>query len=102
MRDMLPPIFQILTGLSFAALFVIGIVARPALKPITGRLTGGAILLSALGFFLLSRATGATSIGAGAELFIGAGASFFTAVVLLAASIFIKSRSVQGAGTGAQ
>lgn len=98
MRDMLPPIFQILTGLSFASLLVIGLFARTGLRPVTGRLTGVAILLCALGFFLLSRATGSTSIGAGGELFVGAGVSFFVAVLALAVAVFIKARGAEGAG----
>lgn len=98
MRDMLPPIFQILTGLSFASLFAIGVFARAGLKPVTGRLTAAAILLCALGFFLMSRATGSTSIGAGGELFISAGAAIFLAVLMLAAAVFIKARSTEGAG----
>ena len=93
MRDMLPPIFQILTGLGFAGLLVIGLLARAALKPLAGRLTAFAALLTTLGLFLMSRATDATSLGAGAELFIGAGASFFGSIVLVAIAMVIASRA---------
>ena len=97
MRDMLPPIFQILTGLSFMSILVISLFARRGFKPLTGRLTGAAILCCAVGFLLLSRATGSTSIGAGAEMFMAAGAAFFLAVLVLAATVFITANRAGGA-----
>jgi hypothetical protein len=93
MRDMLPPLFQIGTGLSFALLLVIGLLARKAIGDLAGRLTAFGVLAVALGFFLLSEATDSTSLGAGADMFIAAGAAFFLAAVLVTAGLFIRARS---------
>ena len=97
MRDMLPPIFQILTGLSFMSILVISLFARQGFKPLTGRLTGAAILLCAVGFLLLSRATGSSTIGSGGTMFIAAGGAFFLAVLVLAATVFITANRAGGA-----
>lgn len=93
MRDLLPPLFQIATGLSFALVLVIGLAARKAIQNLPGRLTAFGVVAVALGFFLLSQATDATSIGAGGQLFIAAGAAFFLAAVLVTAGLFIRARS---------
>jgi hypothetical protein len=92
MRDMLPPIFQILTGLTFFGILIIGVFARAALKPLWGRLAAFSVVAGALGFFCLSQATGATSLGAGAEMFLAAGASFFAGALLVVAALFMRSR----------
>lgn len=93
MRDMLPPLFQIATGLSFGLILVIGLLARKAISTFAGRPQAFGVLAVALGFFLLSRATGATSIGAGGELFLAAGAAFFLAAVLVTGGLLIPARS---------
>lgn len=93
MRDMLPPIFQIATGLSFALMLVIGLLARKAILTLAGKLQAFGVLAIALGFFLLSRATGSASIGAGGEMFLAAGAAFFLAAVLVTAGLLIRARS---------
>jgi hypothetical protein len=92
MRDMLPPIFQILTGLSFLGILLVGVFARAALKPLWGRLAAFSMVTAAFGFFCLSRATDATSIGAGGELFLAGGASFFVGVLLVVVALFLRSR----------
>src|SRR5690606_12286218 len=53
----LPPTFQILTGLSFAALLVIRFVAGKALRPLWGKLVAFAVIFVALGNFLMSLGT---------------------------------------------
>ena len=93
MRDMLPPLFQIATGLSFALVLVIGLMARKAIANLAGRLTAFAVVAVAAGFFFLSEATGATSIGAGGDMFIAAGVAFFLAAVLVTVGLFIRARS---------
>jgi hypothetical protein len=92
MREFLPPLFQIATGLSFALVLVLGTLGRKAISDWSGRITGFGIVAVALGFFLLSQATEG-SISAGAELFIAAGAAFFLAAVLVTAGLFIRARS---------
>ena len=44
-------------------------------------------------FLILSDATGATSIVAGGDMFIAAGAAFFLAAVLVTAGLLIRARS---------
>jgi hypothetical protein len=90
---MLPPLFQIATGLSFLLVLLIGTMARKAIRALEGRLTAFGVLAVAGGFFLLSQATASTSIGAGGELFIAAGAAFLLAAVLVTAGLFIRARS---------
>lgn len=92
----LPPLFQILTGLSFAAILVVRFLAAPALKPLWGKITAFSLLFVALGNFLLSQATGKSDLFAGAELFTFAGASFFVAALLVTAGLFIAARGAAG------
>lgn len=96
MRDMLSPLFMIGTGLSFALVLVIGLLARNAIKDLGGRLSAFGVLAVAAGFFFLSQATKATSMGAGGDMFIAAGAAFFIAAVLVTAGLFIRARSADG------
>jgi hypothetical protein len=90
--ELLPALFQIATGLSFALVLVIGTLARKSIRDWTGRLAAFGVVAVALGFFLLSRATGGT-MSAGAELIAAAGAAFFAAALLVAASLIIRARS---------
>jgi hypothetical protein len=91
----LPPLFQILTGLSFLAILVLRFAAPRALKPVWGRVVGFSLIFVALGNFLLSQAT-AKSLSAGAELFALAGASFAVSAVLVTAGLFIAARGADG------
>jgi hypothetical protein len=92
----LPPMFQILTGLSFAAILAIRFLAGPMLRPLWGKLLAFSVLFVALGSFLMSLATAKDSISGGAEFFTYAGISFFAAALLVAAGLVIAARS--GAG----
>jgi hypothetical protein len=94
-RDYLPPIFDILTGLGFLLVLVVGVFARAALKPLYGRLIALSLAAFAFGFQMLSQATGATSIGAGGELFLIAGASFFLGALLVTAGLFLLARATR-------
>lgn len=91
-REMLPPLFQILMGLSGFALIAIRFKAASAFKPLWGRLAAAAILPLFFALFALSLATGARSIGAGAEMFAAAGAAMFLSVLLLGAALFASAR----------
>lgn len=92
MQNFLPPAFQIATGFSFALVLLVGTVGRKAIQTWGGRLTAFSLVAVALGFLLLSNATKST-MGAGAELFIAAGAAFFLAAVLVTAGLLIRARS---------
>jgi hypothetical protein len=92
----LPPMFQILTGLSFAAILVVRFLAAPILRPLWGKLVAFAVVLVALGNFLMSLATAKDSMSGGAEFFTYAGISFFAAGLLVTAGLIIAARS--GAG----
>ena len=52
----LPPLFQILTGLSFLAILVLRFAAPRALKPVWCRVVGFSLMFVSLGHFLLSHA----------------------------------------------
>jgi hypothetical protein len=45
-----------------------------------------------VGFLCMARATGATSIGAGAELFLAAGGAFFRAVLAVVGGLIVRAR----------
>jgi len=92
MRELLPPLFQILTGVGFFLVLVVGLGARKAIRNPAGRLTAFALLPLAAGAFCLSRATGASSIGAGGEMFIAAGGCMLVAGVLIALGLLVEAR----------
>jgi len=87
---MLPPTFQILTGLCFACLLVI------RFKPLWGKVTAFSLIFVALGNILLSQATAKSSLSAGAEMFTLAGISFFVAAMLVTAGFVLRARSADG------
>ena len=95
--EMLPPLFQIFTGLSFFTLLIIGTLGRPALKPLWGRIAAFSLIFVALGNFLMSQAT-RRSLSAGVELFAAAGASFVVAAVLVATGLFMAARNADRVG----
>ncbi len=93
---MLPPIFQILTGLSFAAILAIRFLAGSMLRPLWGRLLAFSVLLVALGNLLMSLATAKSTLSGGAEFFTLAGISFLAAALLVVAGLIIAARSNAG------
>ena len=94
----LPPTFQILTGLSFAALLAIRFAAGRALRPLWGKLIAFAVIFVALGNFLMSIGTAKSSLSGAAEFLTLAGASFFVAAILVVAGLIVASRQLN-AGT---
>ena len=91
---LLPPTFQILTGLSFAALLVIRFVAGKALRPLWGKLVAFSVLFVALGNFLMSQATAKSSLSGAAEFLTLAGGSYFVAAILVVAGLIVASRQL--------
>jgi hypothetical protein len=89
--EVLPPLFQILTGLTFMLLLVVRFAAGGALKPTWGKVVAFAVVFVALGHVLMSQAT-ARSLSAGAELFAFAGASYFVGAVLVVVGLFLAVR----------
>jgi hypothetical protein len=98
MRDMLPPLFQIGTGLAFLLVLMVGLGARQAIKRIGMRLMALSLLGVAAGMFFLSEATDATSIGAGGSMFVAAGVAFLISGVLVAIGLTIEARSARQHG----
>ena len=94
-NEILPPLYQILTGLSFAVILVVRLAAPGVLKPLWGKLVTFSLIFVALGNFLLSQAT-VRSLSSGAELFAYAGASFFVSAILVATGLFIAARGAAG------
>jgi hypothetical protein len=92
MREFLPPLFDILTGLAFLLILLVGVFARRAFKPLHGRLMALSLVAFVIGFQLLGKATGATSIGAGGNLFAAAGAAFFVGALLVTVGLFLAAR----------
>jgi len=92
----LPPTFQILTGLSFVALLLVRFFGASILRPLWGKLVAFGLVFVALGSFLMSLATAKSSISGGAEFFTLAGISYFVAALLVAAGLIIAAR--KGAG----
>jgi hypothetical protein len=89
----LPPTFQILTGLSFAAILVIRFFAGAALKPLWGKLVAFAVLFIALGSFLMSLGTAKSSLNSAAEFLTLGGLSYFVAAILVVVGLVLAARS---------
>lgn len=93
MRDMLPAIFQLATGLGFIVFLVTALMAPGARTQTWGRLFLFGLLLVPLGFLLMSYAVGSTSLGAAGPLLVGGGAILLGAAVLVAAGVLVVARS---------
>jgi hypothetical protein len=92
----LPPTFQILTGLAFAALLVLRFLGGGALRPLWGKLVAFSVIFVALGSFLMSVATAKQSLGAAAEFLTYAGISYFLAAVLVVVGLVMAARGAVG------
>ena len=90
---MLPPTFQILTGLTFALLLVVRFLAPGALKPLWGKITAFSLVFVALGHFLMSRGTAETSFSGAAEMLTFGGISYFVAAVLVTVGLVLNARA---------
>ncbi len=90
---MLPPTFQILTGLCFALLLVVRFFAVKALRPLWGKVMAFSLIFLALGNFLFSQATAKSTFSGAAEMFTLGGISFFIAAVLVTVGLVIGARS---------
>jgi len=95
----LPPTFQILTGLSFALLLVIRFAAGKSLRSLWGKLIAFAVIVVALGNYLMSVATAKDTLSAAAEFLTLGGISYFVAAILVTAGLFIAARRADGTGT---
>ena len=92
----LPPLFQILTGLTFITVLIIRFAAGDALKPLWGKLVAFAILIIAVGHPLMSFATARSGLASAAEGILLAGTSYFLAAVLIVAGLVIAARGAAG------
>ena len=88
----LPPTFQILTGLTFALLLVVRFMAPGALRPLWGKLIAVSLILVALGHLLMSRGTTESTFSATAEMLTLGGISYFAAAMLVAAGLVFQAR----------
>lgn len=93
--DFLPPTFQILTGLSFAALLVIRFFAASALKPLWGKIIAFALIFIALGNFLFSQGTAKSTLDGAAEMLTLGGVSFFLSAILVVAGLVLSARAAR-------
>ncbi|RUT34618.1 hypothetical protein EMQ25_01240 [Arsenicitalea aurantiaca] len=95
MREMLPPLFSIATGLGFLMVLLVGTLARPAIRTAAGRLVAFGLLAVTGACFFLMQGTGASSIGAGGDMFLMAGACLFVAATLITAGLFMQARGAR-------
>ena len=91
----LPPTFQIITGLSFAAILLVRFFAAPALRPLWGKLIAFSVLFVTLGSFLVSLATAKDTLSGAAEFLTYAGISYFVAVLLVVAGLVLATRDLK-------
>jgi len=91
---LLPPTFQILTGLSFAALLFVRFLAGGALRPLWGKVMAFSLIFIALGSFLMSQATAKSTLGGAAEFLTLAGVSYFVAAILVVVGLILASRQL--------
>ena len=96
--EFLPPLFQILTGLSFALLLAVRFLAGAVLRHLWGKLVAFAVILVALGNFLMSQGT-AGSLNRGADLIFFAGLSYFVAALLVVGGLMLAARSMAPSGS---
>jgi hypothetical protein len=92
MRDLLPPIFQIATGLTFLCCLVVFLGARRAIRRPSGRAQGFGLLLGALGFLFLSWGTAEPTLGEAAAMILAGGAAFLAALLLVAIGLAMAAR----------
>ena len=90
---MLPPTFEILTGLTFALLLVVRFLAPGALKPLWGKVIAFSLIFVALGHFLMSRGTAESTFSGAAEMLTFGGISYFVAAVLVTVGLFLGARA---------
>jgi hypothetical protein len=90
---MLPPTFEILTGLTFALLLVVRFLAPGALKPLWGKVIAFSLIFVALGHFLMSRGTAESTFSGAAEMLTFGGISYFVAAVLVTVGLFLCARA---------
>jgi len=95
---MLPPIFQILTGLTFALLLVVRFLAPGGLKPVWGKVVAFSLIFVALGHFLMSRGTAESTFSGAAEMLTLGGISYFVAAVLVTVGLVIRARRADATG----
>lgn len=95
----LPPTFQILTGLTFALILLVRFLAPAALKPLWGKLVAFSVIFVALGHLLMSQGTAKSSFSSAAEMLTLGGISYFVAAVLVTAGLVIRARSADVRGT---
>lgn len=92
MRDLLPHLFQVATGVGLVIFLVTALKAGEAKKTVWGRLFLFALLLMALGFLIISTGAGQSSLGRAAPMLIFGGVAWLGAAVLTAAGVFVLSR----------
>ena len=92
LRDMLPAIFQLATGLGFLIFLGTAILASAAKTTTWGRLLLVALLLVPLGFLFMSQGVGQSTLGRAAPMLVAGGVAFLIAAVLTAAGVLVLAR----------
>jgi hypothetical protein len=85
-------LFYLGAGFGFALFLATWFLARQAMRPISGRLFGVAMLAVPAGFVMLANATQASGLNSASTHLIAGGACFFVAAVLVGAGLFLTAR----------
>ncbi|MCB1502433.1 MAG: hypothetical protein KDK07_22075 [Bauldia sp.] len=101
LRDMLPSIFQLATGLGFIIFLVTALMAPGARAQAWGRLFLFGLLLVPLGFLLMSRGTAGSSLGSAAPMLVAGAVALVASAVLVAIGVFVVARSNTSGGSAA-
>ena len=97
MRDYLPPLFQLGAGVGFLLFLVVNLMTRAALRDLPSKLFGGAMVLIAFGFVLVSQGVDESSLGAAAPMLISAGGVFLLASILIGVGLITAARKTASA-----
>ena len=92
MSGLATALFYLAAGLGFALFLVTWFLARNAMRGVTGRLYGFAMVVVPAGFVMLANATQASSLNSASTHLIAGGVCFLVAVILVAAGLFLTAR----------
>ncbi|MEO1197693.1 MAG: hypothetical protein AAFX39_00460 [Pseudomonadota bacterium] len=89
MRDLIPPLFQILGGLTMMTFLVVNLRLRAILSGLNTRLQFALIACIGGGLLFMGFGTAERSLGAAGPALIGAAAFFFVAAICVVAGLFL-------------
>ena len=91
-RDLMPPLFQLMTGLGFMAFLAVNLMVRKTLTAAAYRVMSLAMVLVPAGILCLSFGTGQSSLGKAGPMIIASGALCFLASLSVGAGLLMAAR----------